>query len=79
MSFVSLLFVFKNVILILGGYKTLKVKDIIRHVISMINHPNWSRFILTDYSNILLHDILTCHQYIVDISQSQWAGTIMIL
>ena len=58
-----------------GGHKTLKIKEIFRHLLQIIKHPNPSHFLVKDYSSMLLHDVLTCHQYTTDVPHVQWTGT----
>ena len=64
--------------IILDGNGSIKIKEIIRHILQIINHPRLSLLLIKDYTSLLHHDILTRNHYIVDIPSSQWKGMIRI-
>ena len=56
------------------GGGTLRVEKILDHVLSVLDHRHLCSWMGGDYSHMLLNNVLSCPQYLLDTPPASWIG-----
>ena len=56
------------------GGGTLRVEKIFDHVLSVLDHRHLCLWMGGDYSHMLLNNVLSCPQYLLDTPPTSWTG-----